>query len=171
MFKKNKAEERRQQIIDKNPSVADRILGKAPLAETEEKKTEPKPEIEEKPKVEPAVTDKPKNDSKPVKDETPIEEELKEKTESAAEPKAEETKPLKLSFFKKEKIAKRGQNYYIETAINDIIEILAVKTKTSRSEIANLFLKTFILTSEDLQELAKTDKDIQNILERLKLDN
>ena len=42
------------------------------------------------------------------------------------------------------------------------------KTDMSKSEFINLILKSALLSNEGVQELAKTDDKVQNILEKTK---
>lgn len=139
MFEIRNKESRRKQFIEENLDVADEIINTNPnVTMFKNEENIKEPENVDTSEIDNEETDK------------------NEKTE------------FNFSLYKKEKIRKKSYSYYLEEAIDELAILIEQKTDMSKSEFINLILKSALLSNEGVQELAKTDDKVQNILEKLK---
>lgn len=139
MFEVRNKESRRKQFIEENLDVADEIINTNPnVTMFKNEENIKEPENVDTSEIDNEETDK------------------NEKTE------------FNFSLYKKEKIRKKSYSYYLEEAIDELAILIEQKTDMSKSEFINLILKSALLSNEGVQELAKTDDKVQNILEKLK---
>lgn len=139
MFEIRNKESRRKQFIEENLDVADEIINTNPnVTMFKNEENIKEPENVDTSEIDNEETDK------------------NEKTE------------FNFSLYKKEKIRKKSYSYYLEEAIDELVILIEQKTDMSKSEFINLILKSALSSNEGVQELAKTDDKVQNILEKLK---
>lgn len=143
--------DRRKQIIEENLDVADQILSTNPTMNILQNE----------------------NEINKLEEEIIVEEELEvnEHDENQQEQLVEvEDSPIqfKLSLLKKEKIKKDTYNYYLEDSLDELAGILANIMDISKSEVISLLLKSAILTSEDIEDLAENNEEVKKIIDKLK---
>lgn len=149
MFQKRLAEDRRKQFIEDNQEIAEKVLSTEALSnETQEEKP-----VSEKINDEKLVNIK--NQEKP---------EISKIKKRAVDQSNKKTNPFKQNN------SRIGSpcSLYIETVINESLEKISEVTGISKSKVLNYLVKEAILNSEELSELAKTNKQIDKIIKDLK---
>ncbi len=164
MFDKRKNEDRRKQFIEENLDVADQVLTTNPnvsIVQNEEN-------IKETPLSVVVVSEQSTKNVEPSIILPEVKKESSDRMEEQPEKQDDKSVPFKLSLLKKEKIKKDTYNYYLESSIDEMANILGNTMNISKSEVISLLLKSAILSNEDIQNLAESNDEVKNLLRKLK---
>lgn len=146
MFEVRKNENRRKQFVEENLDVADKIINtnsSIKTFKTEESLVEEKNNIEQS--TEQVVTEN-QEETLP-----------KDNTNSLISMLLDEDGRTKDSF-----------TYYLDKSINALAELIVSGNSRKKSKLMNLLLKSAILSSEDIKQMATTNNDIQKCLDKIK---
>lgn len=145
MFEVRKNESRRKQFVEENLDVADKIINTNPSIKTF--KTEEN--LEEKNNIEQSTEQVITENQEVILS--------KDNTNSLISMLLDEDGRTKDSF-----------TYYLDKSINALAELIVSGNSRKKSKLINLLLKSAILSSEDIQQMATTNKDIQKCLDKIK---
>lgn len=145
MFEMRKNESRRKQFVEENLDVADKIINTNPSIKpfkAEENLVEEKDNVEQ---TEQVITEN--------------QEELSQK---------ENPNSLISILLDEDGRTKDSFTYYIDKSINTLTGLIVGDNSRKKSKLINLLLKSAILASEDIQQMATTNKDIKKYFDKIK---
>lgn len=145
MFEMRKNESRRKQFVEENLDVADKIINTNPSIKpfkAEENLVEEKDNVEQ---TEQVITGN--------------QEELSQK---------ENPNSLISILLDEDGRTKDSFTYYIDKSINTLTGLIVGDNSRKKSKLINLLLKSAILASEDIQQMATTNKDIKKYFDKIK---